>query len=130
MFYQPIVEFAGFKLFEDEYQEDSIRHQRISDNELNHRHSIMVWFFNQRAYPFTTAPMMEPFRQLLSSRTFFYDETLNEILKSSKEKIIELVKEGVKIFKPNCPTYLTTDWSKSSIGLTLRNNTTIIDLTR
>ena len=62
---------------------------------------------------------MEPFRQLLSSKTFFWDETLDQLFKSSKEKIIELVKDGVKTFEPDRPICLTTDFSKTGIGFDL-----------
>lgn len=60
---------------------------------------------------------MEPFHQLLSSKTFFWDETLDELFEASKNKITELVKDGVRTFEPQRPQ--TTDWSKTGIGFDL-----------
>ena len=62
---------------------------------------------------------MEPFRQLLSAKTFFWDKALLKLFEASKDKIIELVKDGVKTFEPQRPTCLTTDWSKTGIGFEL-----------
>ena len=58
---------------------------------------------------------MEPFRQLLSAKTFFWDE----LFETSKDKIIELVKDDVRTFEPQRPTCLTTDWSITGIGFDL-----------
>ena len=34
-------------------------------------------------------------------------------------EIVDLIRNGVKTFEPNCPTCLVTDWSKSGIGFNL-----------
>ena len=121
-FCQHVVEFAGFELLEDGYRPlkkilSAIRDFPVPKSTTD----VRSWFglINQLAYAFSQASIMEPFRQLLSSKTFFWDETLDQLFKSSKEKIIELVKDGVKTFEPDRPTCLTTDFSKTGIGFDL-----------
>ena len=121
-FCQTTVEFAGFELFEDGYRPLKKILSAIRDFPVPKCITdVRSWFglINQLAYAFAQAPIMEPFRQLLSSKTFFWDSTLDKIFESSKEKIIELVKDGVKTFEPQRPTCLTTDWSKTGIGFEL-----------
>ena len=121
-FCQTVVEFAGFELFEDGYRplrkilsaiKDFPTPKSVTD--------VRSWFglVNQLSYAFAQAPIMEPFRQLLSSKVFFWDETLDELFQASKDKIIKLVEDGVKTFETDRPTCLTTDWSKTGIGFDL-----------
>jgi len=121
-FCQSVVEFAGFELFEDGYRPLKKILSAIKEFPIPKCITdVRSWFgiVNQLAYAFAQAPVMEPFRQLLSSKTFFWDETLDNVFESSKGKIIELVKDGVKTFEPKRPTCLTTDWSKTGIGFDL-----------
>ena len=55
---------------------------------------------------------MESIERLASAKSFFWGPATDELLKKSKTKIINLVQEGVKIFVPNRPTCLATDWLK------------------
>eukprot|EP00794_Sanderia_malayensis_P020930 gene20930-22984_t len=65
---------------------------------------------------------MEPFRKLLSSKTFYWDEQIEKIFVKSKAEIIKLVQDGVKTFVREQPTCLITDWSKTGIGFHLIQN--------
>ena len=63
---------------------------------------------------------MQPFRQLLSPGTpFQWNEELQKIFISAKAHIVDLVKEGVKIFDVNKKTCLATDWCRQGIGFFL-----------
>ena len=50
---------------------------------------------------------------------FFWDETLEQFFQQSKTEILNSIRDGVRIFEINRPTCLTTDWSRTGIGLTL-----------
>ena len=80
------------------------------------------WFglVNQVAWAYSISPIMEPFRDLIKpNRNFYWDEQLTEIFNSSKQTIIELVKEGIRTFDASRRTCLQTDWSQSGIGYLL-----------
>ena len=63
---------------------------------------------------------MAPFRELLKPRkTLYWDETLEELFRQSKQKIVEEICQGVQIFDKTKPTCLITDWSKTGIGFWL-----------
>jgi hypothetical protein len=63
---------------------------------------------------------MAPFRELLSKKQkWYWDETLTSIFNESKEKIVNLIREGVRAFEKDRVTCLSTDWSKVGIGFTL-----------
>jgi hypothetical protein len=60
---------------------------------------------------------MAPFQPLLSSKTqFVWTDTLDTAFRSSKEQIVQAIKNGVEIFDITRRTCLRTDWSKSGIG--------------
>ena len=124
VFAKKTCEFAGFELTPDGYRPtkqmlDSIRNFPTPKN----IHDIRSWFglVNQVAYAFSQAQMMSPFRDLLSHKNskFYWDEPLNDLFEKSKEKIVELIKDGVRNFEKDRPTCLSTDWSKSGVGFTL-----------
>ena len=63
---------------------------------------------------------MEPFSHLLKPKEkFLWPEELGKLLRESKEKIIEAVKEGVRTFDPRRETSISTDWSRTGMGLSL-----------
>jgi hypothetical protein len=60
---------------------------------------------------------IKPFRALLKPSTpFAWTVELDEVFHRSKDIIIEEMKEGVRLFDPNRPTCLATDWSIDGIG--------------
>ena len=80
---------------------------------------IRSWFgaVNQISYSFASAPVMAPFRHLLSSKVpFQWDSELQAAFEASKMEIIQQCEKGVRAFDPNLPTALATDWAKLGIG--------------
>ncbi len=121
-FAQEEVEFAGFELTQDGYRPLKKIIAAIEDFPTpKNTTDIRSWFglVNQLSYSFAQAPVMEPFRGILSSKSFYWDSAMDELFAKSKSKIISLVQHGVKTFEPNRPTCLATDWSKSGIGFNL-----------
>ena len=117
-------EFAGFELTKDGYRPpkrklDAIRKFPTPTNLTD----VRSWFglINQVAYAFRQARVMEPFRELLSTKNskFYWDTTLDGIFEDSKAKIVELIQNGVKTFEKNRITCVSTDFSKKGIGFTL-----------
>ena len=83
---------------------------------------VRSWFglVNQVSYVFSMAERMQPFRQLLKpSKTFTWDDQLDNIFNESKSIMIKEIENGVKIFDKNKPTCLATDWSRDGIGFWL-----------
>ena len=81
------------------------------------------WFglINQVAYSFMKTDHMAPFRHLLSQSTSFeWNEDLETAFERSKEKIMELIKEGVAAFDINMVTCLSPDYSKEGMGWILQ----------
>ena len=54
--------------------------------------------------------------QKTKKQKFYWDDTLDKIFEESKLKIIKEIENGVKTFKVNRPTYLSTDFSRTGIG--------------
>ncbi|XP_013410955.1 uncharacterized protein LOC106174104 [Lingula anatina] len=66
------------------------------------------------------ARQMKPFRNLLKPSTKFeWTDELDILFHQSKEVIIEEMKEGMRLFDPNRPTCLSTDWSVNGVGFFL-----------
>ena len=83
---------------------------------------IRSWYgaVAQISYAFSTAPIMQPFKHLLSTKApFQWSPDLEAAFQASKEKIVRQCKAGVKSFDPNLPTALATDWSKRAMGFWL-----------
>ena len=67
---------------------------------------------------------MAPFRHLLSqSTTFGWNEDLEAAFKRSKEKIVELIKEGVAAFDMDLITCRSPDYSKEGMGWIIQQKT-------
>ena len=121
-FAQETAEFAGFEITMDGYRPlrrllDAVRNFPTPANITD----VRSWFglINQLAYTFAQAHVMAPFRELLTKKAFYWDSTMDEIFRTSKDEIVKLVQDGVKAFEPSRPTCLATDWSKNGIGFTL-----------
>lgn len=121
------VEFAGFMITmsgirpTDKYIDTILNFptpRNISD--------ARSWFglINQVAYSFIKTNHMAPFRHLLSpSTTFTWTKELETAFQRSKQKIVELVKEGVAAFDPTLTTCLSPDYSKEGMGWILQQKT-------
>jgi hypothetical protein len=69
---------------------------------------------------FSMAEAVLPHQDLLKPGTAFqWNEHLQTLFEASKAQIVKIIEEGVRIFDPERPTCLTTDWSKSGIGFWL-----------
>ena len=80
------------------------------------------WFglVNQIAWAYSLGPIMQPFRELIKSKSeFHWNATLENAFNESKNIIIQLVKEGVSTFDVNKVTCLAPDWSKQGMGFLL-----------
>ena len=89
-FTQEDVSFAGFEMTQEENKPlkkiiTAIKDFQVPTSITN----IRVWFgvINQLSYTFPKAPIIEPFCQLLSAKTFFWDSTLEELFEKSKPEI-------------------------------------------
>ena len=83
---------------------------------------VRSWFgcINQVSYAFASAPLMAPFRHLLSSKVpFEWSEELQTAFEASKREILAQCEKGVKSFNPDLPTALATDWAKLGLGFWL-----------
>ena len=80
---------------------------------------IRSWFgaINQISYSFAIAPVMAPFRHLLSSKVpFQWSTELQTAFDASKQEILQQCERGVRTFDPKLPTALATDWAKFGMG--------------
>ena len=80
---------------------------------------VRSWFgcVNQVSYAFASAPIMAPFRHLLSSKVpFQWSDELQTAFEASKLEIVAQCEKGVRTFDPQLPTALATDWAKLGIG--------------
>ena len=119
----PTVEFAGFRISEDNVEPlpkylNAIREYPTPTNISD----IRSWFglVNQVSHYAVLRDIMEPFRKFLSPKcTFEWTDELNELFIKSKALIISAIEEGVKIFDMFKRTCLRTDWSKTGIGFWL-----------
>ena len=83
---------------------------------------VRSWYgmINQISYAFAIAPVMLPFRHLLSSKLpFHWSPEFQSSFDSSKEEIIRQCEKGVRTFSLTAPTALATDWSKQAMGFWL-----------
>ena len=121
------VEFLGFQLTKEGVQPTEKYIDSIRDfPEPKDITGARSWFglINQVNYAYAESDLMEPFRPLLKPGTKFeWTEELARAFESSKVKIIEAVRKGVKTFKMGRPTCLSTDWSKVGLGFALLQKT-------
>ena len=117
------VEFAGFEITSNDVRPCQQFLRAITEfPSPKNLTDIRSWFglINQAAYAFSMATIMAPFRELLKPRqAFYWDHALEEIFQLSKQKIVEEISNGVRIFDKEKPTCLITDWSRTGIGFWL-----------
>ena len=114
------VEFAGFKVGSTSVEPlpkyiEAIRNFPTPTNLTD----VRSWFglTNQVAHYAQLRDLVEPMRPLLKKNSRFeWTPELNAAFESSKEKIVDAIKQGVEIFDKNRITCLSTDWSKTGIG--------------
>ena len=123
-FAEQTIAFAGFIVTPTEVKpmDKYIQSIRSFDCPKNIA-DVRAWFglVNQVKYYGKVAPIMEPFRHLLSPKIpFKWSEDLEQSFQQSKMDIIDAINEGVQIFDPTRKTSLSTDWSRKGIGYWLR----------
>lgn len=117
------VDFLGFRITDTGIKPSS----SFMDNILSFPSpqsltDVRSWFgmINQISYTFAQAPVMLPFRHLLSSKVpFMWSEDLEKAFQESKLEIIKQCEKGVRSFTPFRPTALATDWSRKGMGFWL-----------
>ena len=122
-FGQTEVNFLGFLITADGVQttkqfQESILNFPTPKNITD----VRSWFgcVNQVSYSFAAAPIMEPFRHLLSSKVpFEWSTALQEAFEASKREVLAQCEKGVRSFNPALPTALATDWAKLGVGFWL-----------
>ena len=119
------VDFSGFNITKDGIKHTSGMIDTISSFPTPQNITgIHSWFglVNQVAYAFAQAEVMALFRELLSTKNqqFYWDEALESAFQQSKQKIVEMISEGVRSFKIDQPTCICSDWSKTGIRFFLR----------
>ena len=84
------------------------------------------WFglIEQVAWSYSIGNTMDNFRDLTKPtvKTWQWTPTLRDEFRKSKEEIISRVKEGVKTYDINKLTCVSSDWSKSGIGMLVSQN--------
>ena len=83
---------------------------------------IRSWFglINQVSNYAQLRDLMAPFRKFLSPKVkFYWDQTLDDAFRESKEHIVKAIKNGVQIFDTSKRTCLRTDWSGRGVGYLL-----------
>lgn len=118
------VDFVGFHVSWEEYYPTEERLAAIRHFNMPAEPSltdIRSWhgFVNQLAPFLATAPVMEPFRELLKKpqgKKVYWDENLQKKFQHAQEVVCSLAKEGLTFYDKNRPTIVITDWSKVGIG--------------
>ena len=119
-FAQREVDFAGFKVTENEIQPLDKFIAAIRDFPTPTKlGDIRSWFglVNQVSHYGQLTDLMLPFKPLLSPRAKFnWSQELETAFRLSKSAIITAIKDGVEIFDITKRTCLRPDWSKTGIG--------------
>ena len=117
------VDFAGFTITPssvrpcDEYLEGILNFPVPTD--ISGARSFFG-LVNQASYAFSMREVMQPFRNLLKKGSKFeWTVELQKLFEEAKQHIVELVKEGVRIFDMTKPTCLATDWCRQGVGFFL-----------
>ena len=119
-FCQDQVDFAGLVITKDGILPSSSILSTIVNFPIpTDLHSARRWFglVNQVSWAYAISPIMQPFRDLIKPHTkFYWDDTLRNLFLSSRQLIVDKVKEGVKTFELGRRTCVQTDWCKEGIG--------------
>ena len=122
-FGQKEVNFLGFLVTEDGVKTtNQFRESILNFPPPQNTTDVRSWFgcVNQVSYSFASAPLMAPFRHLLSSKVpFEWSEELQTAFEASKKEILAQCEKGVRSFNPELPTALATDWAKLGLGFWL-----------
>ncbi|KAG0701317.1 Retrovirus-related Pol polyprotein from transposon 17.6 [Chionoecetes opilio] len=118
------AEFVGFHLGWEHYQPTSESLTAIREFAMPDRPTITdirSWhgMVNQLAPFLATAPVMEPFRELLkrpAGKRVYWDEQLRQKFHQAQATLCQLAKDGLVYYDKSMPTAVVTDWSKEGLG--------------
>ena len=123
-FAKETVEFAGFEITAKGIRPPAKYIESIKNFPTPTNISeVRSWFglVNQVAYSFVKTTHMAPFRHLLSeSKPFEWNSNMESAFQQSKQRIAELIIEGVASFDMNLVTCLSPDFSKQGMGWILQ----------
>ena len=122
-FAEDSVDWAGVRLTADKVEPLPEHVQAIRDYPAPRNITDMRSYFalvSQVAHFYSTTPELQPFRDLLKKTTAFYwDGVLQRLFEESKNRIADMVLEGITRFQVGKWTALMTDWCKSGVGYLL-----------
>lgn len=118
------VDFVGFRVDWETYQPTTERLSAIKEFAMPDQPAIKdirSWYglVNQLAPFLATAPLMEPFRDLLKKPTgkkVYWDDQLQHRFHQAQETICKLASDGLVYYDKSRPTAAVTDWSRDGIG--------------
>lgn len=118
------VDFVGFHLSLESYKLTDDRLAAVREFPMPDSPTITdirSWhgFINQLASFLATAPVMEPFRELLkkpAGKLVYWDYLLRTEFRQAQDVIFQLSKDGLTYYDKTRPTIAVTDWSREGIG--------------
>ena len=118
------TDFIGFHLDWESYHPTVERLSAIKGFSMPPHPSIKdirSWFglVNQLAPFLATAPLMEPFRELLKKpvgKKVYWDEQLQLRFCQAQDAICKVARDGLVYYDKSRPTAAVTDWSRDGIG--------------
>ena len=134
------VDFAGFNITWDGYRPTENMLSALINFPMPDKPTITdirSWFglVHQFAPFLATAPLMEPFRDLLKSKgshnkIVYWDSNLQELFLKTKNEICNIATQGLTFYDTNRTTIVITDWSKKGIGFVVMQQHCNCDLNR
>ena len=114
------VKFLGFQVTSDSIRPtDDFLQNIMSFPTPQNITDVRSWYgaVAQISYAFATAPAMQPFKHLLSTKApFQWSPDLDHAFETSKLEIVRQCVAGVRSFNHSLQTALATDWSKLAMG--------------
>ena len=117
------IEWAGFLIGKDTVSPlpkhtESIRTFPTPHNITDLR-SFMA-LLQQVSYCYAISPAVQPLRHLLKpTEKWNWTEEIHNTFEKAKETIAEKVNEGIKLFNPQLPTGVMSDWCQDGMGFIL-----------
>ena len=123
-FGENVVQFVGFEVGVDTIKPGAKYEAAIKNFPRPKTLTDIRSFFGlveQVAYTFYVAKVMAPFRDLLKPSNVrrgkvYWDQQLEQIFQESKIEMLEAMREGVRMFTPDLPIAVSTDYSNDGLG--------------
>ena len=118
------ADFAGFTVKWDGYAPTKKLIEAIENFPLpTNLTGIRSWFglIQQVSYCFSRTAEMKPFRAFLArNKRFDWPPHMTPLFYKTRQKIADMVREGVKGFVMGKPTLVAGDWSETGIGFSMQ----------